>query len=75
MLLVVLQLVQFHGPDQQIIEINPHRVVTIRGVRHLSASERQHFHPEVRCLIFTTDGKFVGVVEDCAIVRQRLVAP
>jgi hypothetical protein len=67
--LLALQLVHFYGPDNQLIEVNPDEVVAIREPR----DTEQHFHEHVSCLIFTSDGKFVGVKEDCTTVEQRLV--
>jgi hypothetical protein len=65
---VALRLVHFYGPDQQLIEINPDEVVAIREPR----DSEKHFHQEVHCLVFTSDGKFVAVQEDCETVEQRL---
>ena len=73
MLLAVLmafKLVVFHGPDGHLIEINPDGVVSLRVPR----DNERHFHNEVRCLIFTSDGKFTSVTEDCVEVAMRLRA-
>lgn len=67
-LLIALHLVRLTGPDDQLIEINPDEVVSIREPRNSD----QHFHERVQCLIFTSDGKFTGVVEDCETVHTRL---
>lgn len=69
-LLVAMRLVQFYGPNNQIIEVNPDAVASIRAPRQ---SEREHFHSNVNCLLFTSDGKFIGVMEDCKTVEQRLL--
>jgi hypothetical protein len=65
--LLVLDLVTFTGPEGQLIPVNPAMVVTLRKPRG-----EQHFDPDVKCLIHTTDGKFVAVVEDCDTVREAL---
>ena len=70
-LLLALKLVQFYGPDDQLIEINPDEVVSIREPR---GSESKHFHQDVGCLIFTSDGKLTAVKEDCRSVQERLEA-
>jgi hypothetical protein len=67
-ILVAFHLVRFTGPDNQLIEINPDEVVAIRTPR----DSEQHFHQKVACLIFTSDGKFVGVIETCEEVNRRL---
>jgi hypothetical protein len=67
---MALHLVQLTGPDGQDIEINPVEVVSLREPRGTEAS---HFHNKVKCLIFTTDGKFVGVQQDCERVRELLL--
>ena len=56
------------GPDGQEIDINADQIVSIRKRRE----EEQHFHSDVHCLIFTSDGKFIGVRETCQIVQDRL---
>ena len=66
--LLALRLVPFYGPDNQVIEINPEEVVAIREPRE---NETTH-HENVACVIYTSDGKFFGVREDCTTVAQRL---
>jgi hypothetical protein len=55
------------GPDAQVIQLNPETIATIRSVRGT-----EHFAPGVKCLIFTTDGKNVGVTETCDTVWHML---
>lgn len=69
--ILALTLVKLHGPGGQIVEVNPEHVV---GLREPRASPTEHFQKEIRCLIFTLDGKFTGVLEDCAEVIQKLGA-
>jgi hypothetical protein len=65
--LAVLHLVILTGPDGQVIQVNPDTVITVRPPRG-----NEHFHPEIKCLIHTADGKIVTVTEDCDTVRERL---
>jgi len=65
---VALDLAHFTGPDGQLIEINPAEVVSVRAPGTIQA----HVHPETKCLVFTSDGKFVGLKEECADVEQQL---
>lgn len=71
-MLFALRLVQFYGPDNQLIEIAPDQVASLREPRGV---EVRHFHEHAHCLIFTTDGKFTAVREDCRTVEQRLQLP
>lgn len=68
-IILAFHLIQFTGLDGQEIDINPREVVSVREVR---PSESQHFDKKIKCIIHTTDGKFVAVVEDCVQVRKRL---
>jgi hypothetical protein len=58
-------LVALTGPEEQPIEVNPHEVVSIRPQRGNLASG-------IRCLIHTTDGKYISVIEDCMTVSRKL---
>jgi hypothetical protein len=64
-----LRLIQLTGPDNQAIEINPEQIVALREPRDVA---REHIHKHVNCLIFTADGKFIGVTQNCAEVRDQL---
>lgn len=63
-----VHLLALHGPDHQIILLNPLEVVTVRKPR----GEEGHFAKGVQCLIHTTDAKVVAVLEDCATVRALI---
>ena len=66
-LYLVLNLVELTGPEKQIITINPETVVTLRAPRN-----KGHLDNDVKCIIHTSDGKFVSVIEECDVVRERL---
>lgn len=68
-LLVLAQLQFFHvtGPDGQPVEVNPEHVVILRPPRG-----SDHFSPGINCLVFTTDGKYIGTIEPCSSVQQIL---
>jgi hypothetical protein len=70
--ILALQLAHFTGPNGQDIALNPEQVVTVRPKPKIA--DEAHFHSAIRCLIHTTDGKFIGVIEDCDLVQQRLEA-
>ena len=65
-----LRLVVLHGPDGHVVEINPEEVVTLREPR---GQEHGHFHSNIKCLVFTADGKYLGVTESCATVEHKLM--
>jgi hypothetical protein len=69
--ILALQLAHFTGPNGQDIALNPEQVVTVRPKSKI-ADDAAHLHGAIRCLIHTTDGKFVGVLEDCDTVQTRL---
>lgn len=62
-------MIELTGPDNQKIELNPYEVVTVRPVRPDASS---HFGKSIRCLVHTTDGKFVAVTEDCDTVKKKV---
>ena len=68
-LLLALNLVEFTGPDKQMVEVNPDEIVSIREPR---GEVQAHFHKDVKCLIFMSDGKFIGVIENCHVVVEKL---
>jgi hypothetical protein len=65
--LLALHLITLTGPDNQIIEVNPDTVVSVREPRNID-----QVHPAVRCLIHTTDGKVITVIDECAYVHKLL---
>jgi hypothetical protein len=64
---IVLELLQLTGPDGQHVEVNPAEIVTLREV-----TKNEHFAPGTKCLIHTSDGKFVAVQETCEKVHEQL---
>jgi hypothetical protein len=63
----VIEMLLFTGPSGQYVAVNPTEVASIRSPRGTD-----HVSRELHCLIFTVDGKFVGVVDPCVKVRQRI---
>ena len=70
-ILAVLQLITVHGPGNQRIDLNVEQITTVREPR----ATEGHFAPGVRCVVSTTDGKWVGVVETCAQVLDLIAPP
>jgi hypothetical protein len=65
--LIALRLIEFTGPDGQLVVINADEIVSLRSVR-----ATDHFGPGIQCLIFTVDGKNIGVKETCEQVRETI---
>jgi len=58
-----------HGPDGQIIAVNPMEIITVREPRSEFAA---HFPKGTNCICHTADGKFIAVAEECATVRDLI---
>lgn len=63
----LLTFLMFHGPDGQMVEVNSTEIVAIRAPRGTD-----HVHSDIRCLLFTTDGKFTAVQELCTTVEKMV---
>jgi hypothetical protein len=55
------------GPAGQKITVNTAEIVSVRP-----PTTAGHFDADVRCVIYTTDGKYVAVTEDCTTVDAML---
>jgi hypothetical protein len=64
---LALELITVTGPDNQVIQLNPNVIVSLRAPR-----VGEHFAPGTNCLIHTSDGKIVVVKETCAQVDNLL---
>jgi hypothetical protein len=60
-------LVVLHGPGGHDILINPSTVTSMTGPR-----SGKNISDDVKCLINTTDGKFISVIETCDVVRDLI---
>jgi hypothetical protein len=68
-ILVLLHLIQLHGPDGQIIDVNPNEVSSLREPREGSEG---HFPNGTKCIISMTNSKLVFVTEDCELIRMEI---
>lgn len=68
-LALALHFIHVTGPEGQSIDINVDQIVSLRD-----RQEKTPVHDEVKCLIHTSDGKFVAVRETCAEVEKLLDA-
>ena len=67
---MALELLEVHGPDGQTAFINTHEIATLREPATFDL--RRHFARGTRCIVLTTDGKFLAVVETCGELRALL---
>ena len=67
--LAAVDLVIFTGPDGEPVLVSPNSVAALRGQKE---KPQGHFHYAVKCVIYTTDGKFVPVTDDCNTVQDKL---
>jgi hypothetical protein len=73
-LVVAARLVLLHAPDGADVVINPDEVVSMRSPRAEPTAEKDKlFSENVRCMINTTDGKYITVRESCADVMRLFV--
>lgn len=70
MTLVVALLLLLHGPTGREIRLNPHSVTSL----HMAEKQgrNQAITDAANCLINTTDGKFISVVETCEAVSRMI---
>jgi hypothetical protein len=66
--LFALHLVRLMGTDGELVEINPEEVVSVREPGMIAG----HLHPFTRCVIYTSDGKFISVKNECSEVQSKL---
>lgn len=64
---MLLAFLALTGPDGQALKINPKSIASLRAPR-----DGEHFNKDVRCLVFTLDGKYIGVRETCEQVNSKL---
>jgi len=57
-----IHFIDVHGPDNQLIKLNAEEISSVREVRD---TEEGHFGKDVECIVFMSNGKFVGTRETC----------
>lgn len=65
-----LVLLVLHGPNGHAITLNPQQVTSLHAA--VPGQKNQQISDAVKCLINTTDGKFVSVIETCDDVRRMI---
>ena len=67
-MIILAAFISLHGPGHQHISVNPEVVISLR------TPHGGYFHKEVKCVIHTSDGKFISVTETCHLVERKLEA-
>ena len=66
-----LYLLSVHGPDGNLIDVNPAEISSIREPRRAG---NQHFAPGTRCLVYMTHGHFIATTETCVDIVHQISA-
>ena len=61
-----------HGPENQSYWVNMDQVTTLR--QPIPADMQSAFPKGTRCIVVTTNGKFVAVTEACEVVYQLIMS-
>jgi hypothetical protein len=69
-LLVASSLVVFHAPDGHEVYVNPAEITILH--QKLNTNRQGNFVESASCMINTSDGKFVTVIEDCIKVLDSI---
>ena len=67
---IAVQLVILHAPEGHEITIAPHQVTSLRA--SIPNKPNELLTGKVNCVVGLTDGKFVSVIESCAVIRRLL---
>jgi hypothetical protein len=76
MMLATLQMITLHQPDGNEVQLNVETVISMRGRQANYKGEYDaagHFTENAKCVINTSDGKFVAVSETCKEVMRIFV--
>jgi hypothetical protein len=67
-LVVAFHLIAAHLPGGLEVYINPDEVVAMRTPPHTEGYVKEG----VKCIVLTTDGKFLAIVEECRVIQTEL---
>jgi threonine dehydratase len=70
MIEAAVALIVLHSPDGHVVLVNPDGVTSMHSA--IAGQKNQNISDKVRCLVNTTDGKFVSVIETCDAVRELI---
>jgi hypothetical protein len=69
MIALLCSLIALHGPEGQLIYLNPEQIVSVRQPRGLNTG---HWPAGVKCLVTTVDGKYITTLETCPQIKELL---
>jgi len=70
-LALLLNLVTVHAPDGETITLNAQEISSIRTPRD---SDVDHLQKDVHCVLWMTNGKFIGTTESCVDIIRMIAA-
>lgn len=56
-------------PGGLTVDLNPSEIISLRQPRD---DEHKGTQKDVRCVIFTADGKFIAALEECLDIKQMI---
>jgi hypothetical protein len=71
-LLAYLILIVLHNVDGEEISINVEQIVVLKHTKESTGGTNALIAGGHKCVVGLTNGKFIGVVEDCGTVRQAI---
>jgi hypothetical protein len=66
---LALELLRLTTPDGLSVDVNPNEIVSLRAPRE---DDKRTLNSKVQCVLFTVDGKFVSVANECDEIRSML---
>jgi hypothetical protein len=66
--LIEFHLITAHQPNGQELFINPDEIVALRS----QPRSEGYVKEGVKCVVLTTDGKFLTVIEECRMLQMEL---
>jgi hypothetical protein len=67
-LLAQVNFILVHAPGGVDVSLHVEEISSIRKV----AATGEHHHPDVKCVVVMTNGRFIGVVEPCVDVIKLI---
>jgi hypothetical protein len=71
-LFAAVVLITLHAPNGDIITVNPDSITSMRDRAPQNEQDEKLMVKGVECLINTSDGKYVSVLEHCDQVRDMI---
>jgi hypothetical protein len=72
-ILATVVLLVLHGPNGHEITLNAQQVTSLHAA--IPGQPNRQFTDKTRCIVNTTDGKFISVVETCDEVSRAINEP